>query len=389
MSRLRSQDAATGGGANLHQLPFDSVMKNSLALNYFYEFLVTINCRRYLDFFLNIEGFRLSAASIYVLICSAVPNKQTGSAGRDAASLRASISEQAASIFAMYFDSAGGGGSAEAAEADGFAARRYGQQEFFVKANRLAIGDQEAEDAASPMEEYEVQYSAKIMRHELIKADGDKHTSYVIHVCKVCDSSHTYEWDVYRRYSEFDELRSALALTFNYSASERYLCARSMLYKFLAPGSLSPGAFASGPGGFGVSGAFGGAAGGATLPAPLRMMRQGSQDIIGRRQAEPAAQGGQARAGLPPLLSASTLGQLPEELRAIGSDLGGSGEVADQENVPLRILLLVMDEIFDVRERNKLIRKGIAAVLSKLVRALLGDRVNRRIVQFARGAHQR
>ncbi|PAA73694.1 hypothetical protein BOX15_Mlig016795g1 [Macrostomum lignano] len=482
-STLTKQKSAS----NLHQLPFDSVMKNSLALNYFYEFLVTINAVRYLDFFLNIEGFRLSAASIMFNLFGRT-QQQTGSAGRDAASLRASISEQAASIFAMYFDSAGGGGSGGGGGAGGAdrlpllnpgVIRRtqqsiqsgrvdetvfddlraevlrvleldqfYGRfkqsqgyrslleemdllREDTVSRNSCEgeidspLADQEAEDAASPMEEYEVQYSAKIMRHELIKADGDKHTSYVIHVCKVCDSSHTYEWDVYRRYSEFDELRSALveaceplghlhfpaknsfrnnmnpnlisqrqaeldlflqqALTFNYSASERYLCARSMLYKFLAPGSLSPGAFASGPGGFGVSGAFGGAAGGATLPAPLRMMRQGSQDIIDGvkrnlllRVARPAA-GAAAFAQ-----SASTLGQLPEELRAIGSDLGGSGEVADQENVPLRILLLVMDEIFDVRERNKLIRKGIAAVLSKLVRALLGDRVNRRIVQFAR-----
>uniref|UniRef100_A0A1I8FT42 Nexin_C domain-containing protein n=1 Tax=Macrostomum lignano TaxID=282301 RepID=A0A1I8FT42_9PLAT len=371
-----------------------------------------------------------------------------GSAGRDAASLRASISEQAASIFAMYFDSAGGGGSArrrgagtpvleldqfygrvqakprlpQSPRRDGFAARRYGQQEFCEGEIDSPLADQEAEDAASPMEEYEVQYSAKNYATRTNKAHQlrDSRVQSVRQLAHLRVGRLQALFGVRRaslgsgrslrtvgpfafsgkaknsfrnnmnpnlisqRQAELD-LFLQQALTFNYSASERYLCARSMLYKFLAPGSLSPGAFASGPGGFGVSGAFGGAAGGATLPAPLRMMRQGSQDIIDGRQAEPAAQGGQAAAGAAAFAqSASTLGQLPEELRAIGSDLGGSGEVADQENVPLRILLLVMDEIFDVRERNKLIRKGIAAVLSKLVRALLGDRVNRRIVQFAR-----
>uniref|UniRef100_A0A1I8FSX9 PX domain-containing protein n=1 Tax=Macrostomum lignano TaxID=282301 RepID=A0A1I8FSX9_9PLAT len=378
------------------------------------------------------------------------------SAGRDAASLRASISEQAASIFAMYFDSAGGGGSGggggaggadrlpllnpgvlRVLELDQFYGRFKQSQGYRSLLEEMDLLREDTakstrhwpikrlEDAASPMEEYEVQYSAKIMRHELIKADGDKYTSYVIHVCKVCDSSHTYEWNVYRRYSEFDELRSALveaceplghlnfpaknsfrnnmnpnlisqrqaeldlflqqALTFNYSASERYLCARSMLYKFLAPGSLSPSAFASGPGGFGVSGAFGGAGGGATLPAPLRMMRQGSQDIIDGvkrnlllRVARPAA-GAAAFAQSASTLGAAARGAARHRFGSGRQRRGRRPRECAAAHPPT-----VMDEIFDVRERNKLIRKGITAVLSKLVRALLGDRVNRRIVQFAR-----
>ncbi len=53
-----------------------------------------------------------------------------------------------------------------------------------------------------------------------------------------------------------------------------------------------------------------------------------------------------------------------------------------QDNIPLRITLLLMDEVFDLRERNQWLRRQIVAVLRQIIKAMLGDIVNRRIVEY-------
>jgi len=52
------------------------------------------------------------------------------------------------------------------------------------------------------------------------------------------------------------------------------------------------------------------------------------------------------------------------------------------DNIPLRILLLFMDEVFDLQERNQWLRRQIVAVLRQLIKAMFGDIVNRKIVDY-------
>lgn len=47
--------------ANLFQLPFDVIFQNNIALSYFIEYMSSINLQGYVYFYLNIEGFRVSA----------------------------------------------------------------------------------------------------------------------------------------------------------------------------------------------------------------------------------------------------------------------------------------------------------------------------------------
>ncbi|XP_052813316.1 sorting nexin-13-like isoform X2 [Mya arenaria] len=51
------------------------------------------------------------------------------------------------------------------------------------------------------------------------------------------------------------------------------------------------------------------------------------------------------------------------------------------ENIPLRILLLLMDEVFDLRHKNQWLRRQISRVLKQLIKSLLGDRMNKKIVE--------
>ncbi|XP_014677550.1 PREDICTED: sorting nexin-13-like, partial [Priapulus caudatus] len=52
------------------------------------------------------------------------------------------------------------------------------------------------------------------------------------------------------------------------------------------------------------------------------------------------------------------------------------------DNIPLRILLLLMDEVFDLQSRNQWLRRRIVAFAHQLVKATFGDMINRRIVEY-------
>ncbi|XP_065607862.1 sorting nexin-13 isoform X4 [Cyrtonyx montezumae] len=50
------------------------------------------------------------------------------------------------------------------------------------------------------------------------------------------------------------------------------------------------------------------------------------------------------------------------------------------DNIPLRVMLLLMDEVFDLKERNQWLRRNIKNLLQQLIRATYGDTINRKIV---------
>ncbi|KAJ3654689.1 hypothetical protein Zmor_013862 [Zophobas morio] len=69
-------------------------------------------------------------------------------------------------------------------------------------------------------------------------------------------------------------------------------------------------------------------------------------------------------------------GRLPE-----ASKVGASIEETD-DNIPLRIMLLLMDEVFDLKSRNQWLRRRIVTLLRQIVRTMFGDIVNRRILEY-------
>ncbi|XP_064431260.1 sorting nexin-13 isoform X8 [Mirounga angustirostris] len=60
----------------------------------------------------------------------------------------------------------------------------------------------------------------------------------------------------------------------------------------------------------------------------------------------------------------------------------GKGDFARKvdDNIPLRVMLLLMDEVFDLKERNQWLRRNIKNLLQQLIRATYGDTINRKIV---------
>lgn len=54
------------------------------------------------------------------------------------------------------------------------------------------------------------------------------------------------------------------------------------------------------------------------------------------------------------------------------------------DNIPLRVMLLLMDEVFDLKEKNQWLRRNIKNLLQQLIRATYGDTINRSEVDAQR-----
>uniref|UniRef100_A0A3P8TJZ8 Sorting nexin 13 n=1 Tax=Amphiprion percula TaxID=161767 RepID=A0A3P8TJZ8_AMPPE len=76
---------------------------------------------------------------------------------------------------------------------------------------------------------------------------------------------------------------------------------------------------------------------------------------------------------VPPLLPKSDID--PDHCRV-------SAQLDDNvdDNIPLRVMLLLMDEVFDLKEKNQWLRRNIKNLLQQLIRATYGDTINRKIV---------
>ncbi|KAF7987405.1 hypothetical protein HCN44_003167 [Aphidius gifuensis] len=62
--------------------------------------------------------------------------------------------------------------------------------------------------------------------------------------------------------------------------------------------------------------------------------------------------------------------------------VGASIDTETDDNIPLRIILLLMDEVFDLKVRNQWLRRRIVTLVRQIIRTMFGDIVNRRIVEY-------
>ncbi|KAK8787153.1 hypothetical protein V5799_023072 [Amblyomma americanum] len=73
----------------------------------------------------------------------------------------------------------------------------------------------------------------------------------------------------------------------------------------------------------------------------------------------------------------------PVDVIIQGSGKVGAGiDVETQDNIPLRIMLLLMDEVFDLKSKNQWLRRRIVVILRQIVKATFGDTINRKIVDY-------
>jgi len=51
----------------------------------------------------------------------------------------------------------------------------------------------------------------------------------------------------------------------------------------------------------------------------------------------------------------------------------------DEDSIPLHIMLLLMDEVFDLKSRNQWLRRRIVTILQQVAKTMFGDSINRSV----------
>ncbi|RZF41068.1 hypothetical protein LSTR_LSTR002700 [Laodelphax striatellus] len=250
---------------------------------------------------------------------------------------------------------------------------------------------------------------AEIIETGVVNEKGKTFGIYALAVTKKYDSGFKESWHIYRRYSDFYELYQKVREKYTdlsklafpgkktFQNMERkvlerrmrmlndYLPAllqttvlashpslRGMLLSFFEPGEYDKGVT-----GGQITKAFD------TLLNPLRVVSQGVKAVKTMPDNLLSTVDGMMD-GISKVLQYSGVNRLSREdssdCEAI--KVGASIDVETDDNIPLRIMLLLMTEVFELKSRNQWLRRRIVTLLRQIIRTMFGDIVNRRILDY-------
>ena len=246
--------------------------------------------------------------------------------------------------------------------------------------------------------ESDVRLSASITQAGICRDKNKSYGVYSIQVCKT-DSEGSSNWIVCRRYSDFHDLhlklkekypslqdltlpgkktfgnmdrsfiekrRLALEGYLLFLMSVEVLDANLGLYE-LVKGFLEPGEYYKGRSS--ITRKMD------SLVQPIKSSVKSASKTLG------------SNPDIPTKMATETVDQFKpkpsrySEESVFSGKLSDSLDAEDEDNIPLRILLLLMDEIFDLKNRNQWIRRRIIVLLKQIIKTTYGDRINRKIVE--------
>jgi len=68
----------------------------------------------------------------------------------------------------------------------------------------------------------------------------------------------------------------------------------------------------------------------------------------------------------------------PSESSKVSANL----DIDSEDNIPLRIMLLLMDEVFDLKNKNLWLRRRIVTFLRQIIHMTYGDAINKKIIDY-------
>jgi len=115
-----------------------------------------------------------------------------------------------------------------------------------------------------------------------------------------------------------------------------------------------------------------------------RISRLGSMTSFSQSQSSQSSQKTNLKLNIQTETSTSTLTfnvstiATPIESSKVSANL----DIESEDNIPLRIMLLLMDEVFDLKSKNLWLRRRIVAFLRQIIEATYGDAINRKIIDY-------
>ncbi|XP_066586117.1 sorting nexin-13-like [Prorops nasuta] len=244
--------------------------------------------------------------------------------------------------------------------------------------------------------------TAKIIETGIVTDHGKTYGTYAVAVRKIYDSGYQEEWHIYRRYSDFYDLHQKIKEKYYDLAKipfpakkafhnmERAVLERRMLmlngwlYQLTKPAIVD--------GHLGLQNLL------------LSFLEQGDYDkgvpggniaktmhILVNPIKTSVKSVTHAVKTMPDNMLSTVDGVMDNISKLFGNPkkpfyentkVGASLDVETDDNIPLRIMLLLMDEVFDLKVRNQWLRRRIVTLLRQIIRTMFGDIVNRRIVEY-------
>ncbi|XP_073236247.1 sorting nexin-13-like isoform X3 [Porites lutea] len=232
----------------------------------------------------------------------------------------------------------------------------------------------------------DIRLNATVTETGSCKDTGKTYALYSINVYRA-SSEGTKSWTVFRRYSDFDDLHMHLKEKFGsigslllpgkktfHNLDKKFLERRRIALDSYLQSVLSTDLLGQHPGMFEIvnnflmpgayareKGQFARKVG--TLVAPIRQVSHAIKTV------PDSLSGGVHKIFTKP----GQRRDLKEDTRHLYADI----ELEEDDNIPLRILLLLMDEIFDLKHRNLWLRRRIVVLLRQIIETTYGDRINR------------
>ncbi|BES92879.1 Sorting nexin C terminal [Nesidiocoris tenuis] len=235
---------------------------------------------------------------------------------------------------------------------------------------------------------------AEIIETGLVHEKGKTFGVYAVSVSKKYESGHRESWHIYRRYSDFYELHQKIKEKFpelsklsfpakkTFGNMERKTLERRMMHLNNYLRSLfTPGVLASKPGLIPILLYFLGPTDyrqtsnfSSTLDSLFRMSMQAVRTVP---DSVMSSVDGMVD-NLSKVLQVRTVGKEGSETAKVGASL----DAETDDNIPMRIMLLLMTEVFELRASSQWLRKRLITFLRQIVRTMFGDIVNRRILDY-------
>lgn len=254
-----------------------------------------------------------------------------------------------------------------------------------------------------PLKEPEVFLSATIYTIGIARESNATFAVYAISVIRYGSQMDEERWCTYRRYSDFDDFHIAMLekfpklsrllfpgkKTFN-NLSHQFLEQRKeQLNRFLKrvlnpeilsahPGLcemalnfLQPGPYEKGKKQFAR-----------TMGALVNPLRSSVRTMGNMVKNAPENIFDGLRESIVKVMRSRPTATSVEVLLEENSKVGAAIDTETQDNIPLRIMLLLMDEVFDLKSKNQWLRRRIVVILRQIIKATFGDTINRKIVDY-------
>ncbi|XP_071803237.1 sorting nexin-13-like isoform X2 [Asterias amurensis] len=253
------------------------------------------------------------------------------------------------------------------------------------------------------------QITACVTNSTLVKEKGTTYAVYAIHVTRTDPKGVTEIWDVYRRFSDFHDLHMCLTERFDTLSSmalpskrpirntaKSFLDKRGKALTIYLQTLLNVDVLSNNPGMQGIvcnflePGVYNRGKGqlARKMDHIVNPFKTGVRSVAHTVRSVP----GNLVDGVNMVSDKMTdsinkvftnkskdeesedMGRVSEHIRA-----------DDDDNIPLRIMLLLMDEVFDLKSKDQWLRRQVATLLRQIIKAAFGSKINSKIVESVEG----